>query len=153
MRRLLSLLLAAPLLAWMGCGPHHIPGTDLEDTGETRAIIDVMQKYNNALVAKDVPAILALVDPSFHDTGGTLAADDDLDYAKLQTVLPQRLARVSDIALRLDIKTIDVKGDTASAVYTWVSSFRLANKPVTESDIKRMDFKRTAQGWKIVSGI
>ena len=47
MRRLLSLLLAAPLLAWMGCGPHHIPGTDLEDTGDTRAIIDVMQKYND----------------------------------------------------------------------------------------------------------
>ena len=147
------LLLTAPLLALVGCGPHHIPGTDLEDTGDTRAIIDVMQKYNNALVAKDAAGIIALVDPSFHDNGGTLTPADDLDYAKLQTVLPQRLARVSDIALRLDIKTIDVKGETASAVYTWVSTYKLGNRSVTESDIKRMDFKRTAQGWKIVSGV
>ena len=149
-RTLLSLLL---LGAAAGCGPHRIPGTDLEDNGDTRAIIEVMQKYNNALVAKDVAGILALVDPSFHDNGGTLAVEDDLDYAKLQTVLPQRLARLNDIALRLDIKTIDVKGDAASAVYTWVSTFKLGNRSVTESDIKRMDFKRTAQGWKILSGI
>lgn len=153
MRPLLLPLLASPLLALVACGPHHIPGTDLEDTGDTRAIIDVIQKYNNALVAKDAAGILALVDPSFHDTGGTLAADDDLDYAKLKAVLPQRLARLSDIALRMDIKTIDVKGDAASAVYTWVSSFKLANRAMTESDIKRMDLKRTASGWKIVSGI
>ena len=151
MRRLL--LLAAPLLALVGCGPHQIPGTNLEDTGDTRAIIDVMQKFNNALVAKDAAGILALIDPSFHDTAGTLTPEDDLDYAKLQAVLPQRLARLNDIALRMDIKTIDVKGDQASAVYTWVSSFKLGNRTVTESDIKRMDFKRTAQGWKIVSGV
>jgi hypothetical protein len=46
-----------------------------------------------------------------------------------------------------------VKGDAASAVYTWASTFKLANRSVTESDIKRMDFKRTAQGWKILGGI
>jgi hypothetical protein len=143
-------LTLVPLLA---CGPRRIPGTDLEDTGDTRAIIDVITKYNNALVAKDANAILELVDPSFRDTGGTLTNEDDLDYAKLKTVLPQRLARLSDIALRIDIKTIDVKGDAASAVYTWASTFKLANRSVTESDIKRMDFKRTAQGWKILGGI
>lgn len=146
-------LLAAPLLGLIACGPHRIPGTDLEDSGDTRAIIEVMQQYNNALVGKDAAAIMQLVDPSFRDTGGTLTPEDDLDYAKLQTVLPQRLARLNDIALKMDIKTIDVKGDTASAVYTWVSSFKLANRSFTESDIKRMDFKRTASGWKILSGI
>jgi hypothetical protein len=146
-------LLAAPLVGLLACGPHRIPGTDLEDNGDTRAIIDVMQKYNNALVAKDAGAILDLVDPTFRDTGGTLTPEDDLDYAKLKSVLPQRLARLNDIALKMDIKTIDVKGDLASAVYTWVSSFKLANRSFTESDIKRMDFRRTASGWKILSGI
>ena len=146
-------LLALPLLTLLGCGPRRIPGTDLEDSGDNRAIIEVVQRYNNALVAKDAAAILQLVDPSFRDTGGTLAPEDDLDYAKLKAVLPQRLARLNDIALRMEIKTIDVKGDTASAVYTWVSTFKLANRSLTESDIKRMDFKRTAEGWKILSGL
>ena len=141
------------LLALAGCGAKRIPGTDLEDTGDTRAIIDLMARYNAALEARDANGILALVDPSFYDNAGTLIPDDDLDYAKLQTVLPQRLARLSDIALRLDIKTIDVKGDAASAVYTWVSVYKLAGKTLTESDIKRMEFKREADGWKILSGV
>jgi len=55
--------------------------------------------------------------------------------------------------VRIEIKTIDVKGDRAQAVYTWVSQFKLNGKAMTESDIKRMDLRRTAEGWKILSGI
>jgi ketosteroid isomerase-like protein len=141
------------LLAGAGCGPHRIPGTDLEDTGDTRAIIDTISKYNSALEARDANAILALVDPEFRDNAGTLTPEDDIDIQRLHTVLPQRLAKLQDVAVRIEIKTIDVKGDQAQAVYTWVSQFKLNGKPRTESDIKRMELRRRADGWKIVSGI
>lgn len=141
------------LLALAGCGPKRIPGTDLEDSGDTRAIIDVMSKYNFALEARDAAGILALVDPSFYDNAGTLIPDDDIDIQRLRTLIPQRLAKLSDMAVRIEIKTINVNGERASAVYTWVSVYKLAGKTITESDIKRMDFKREADGWKIVSGI
>jgi len=141
------------LLAGSGCGPHRIPGTDLEDTGDTRAIIDTISRYNSALEARDANGILALVDPAFRDNAGTLTPDDDIDIQRLRTVLPQRLARLQDVAVRIEIKAIDVKGDLASAVYTWVSQFKLGGKPMTESDIKRMELKREADGWKILSGI
>ena len=149
----LSLLFFLALVALAGCGPHHIPGTDLEDTGDTRAIIDTITRYNAALEARDANAILALVDPEFHDNAGTLTPEDDIDIQKLRTVLPQRLAKLQDIAVRIEIKTIDVKGDTAQAVYTWVSQFKLNGKSRTESDIKRMELRRRADGWKILSGI
>ena len=151
MRRATLLLLA--LFAVAGCGPHRIPGTDLEDTGDTRAIIDVMTKYNQALEARDANAILALVDPDFRDNGGTLTPEDDIDLQRLQTVLPKRLAKLQDVAVRIEIKKIEVNEDRASAVYTWVSSFKLNGKPMTESDIKRMEFKRRPEGWKILSGV
>jgi len=141
------------LLAVAGCGPHRIPGTDLEDTGDTRAIIDVMTRYNSALEARDAQGILALCDPAFKDNAGTLTPEDDIDLEKLRTVLPQRLAKLRDVAVRIEIKTIEVKGDRASAVYTWVSQFKLGGKSMTESDIKRMEFKREADGWKILSGV
>jgi len=149
-RALLPLL---GLLALAGCGPKRIPGTDLADTGDTRAIIDVMTKYNQALEARDANGILALVDPAFRDNAGTLTPEDDIDIQRLKTVLPQRLAKLQDVAVRIEIKTIDVKDDRASAVYTWVSQFKLAGKSMTESDIKRMEFKREVDGWKILSGI
>lgn len=141
------------LLALAGCGARRIPGTDLEDTGDTRAIIDVMSKYNSALEARDAQGILGLVDPEFRDNAGTLTPDDDIDLPRLRTVLPQRLARLQDLAVRIEIKTIDVKGDRATAVYTWVAQFKLGGKPMTESDIKRMEFRRTADGWKILNGV
>ncbi len=146
-------LLLVPLLALAGCGARRIPGTDLEDTGDTRAIIDVIARYNSALEARDANGILALVDPAFRDNAGTLTPDDDIDLQRLRTVLPARLAKLQDVAVRIEIKTIDVKGDRASAVYTWVSQFKLGGKPMTESDIKRMEFKREADGWKILSGV
>ena len=148
-----SLLALIALAAVVGCGPHRIPGTDLEDTGDTRAIIDTISKYNAALEARDANAILALVDPEFRDNAGTLDPTDDIDIERLRTVLPQRLAKLQDVAVRIEIKTIDVKGDHAQAVYTWVSQFKLNGKARTESDIKRMELRRRADGWKILSGI
>lgn len=141
------------LLALAGCGAKRIPGTDLEDNGDTRAIIDVIARYNAALDARDAKGILAVVDPTFYDNAGTLIPDDDIDIQRLRTIIPQRLARLSDMAVRIEIKTIDVKGDRSSVVYTWVSVYKIAGKTVTESDIKRMDLKRGPEGWKIVSGI
>jgi ketosteroid isomerase-like protein len=148
-----ALLALIALAAVVGCGPHRIPGTDLEDTGDTRAIIDTISKYNSALEARDVNAILALVDPDFRDNAGTLDPTDDIDIQRLHTVLPQRLAKLQDVAVRIEIKTIDVKGDQALVVYTWVSQFKLNGKSRTESDIKRMELRRRADGWKILSGI
>ena len=149
-RALLSLIVVAAAAA---CGPHRIPGTDLEDTGDTRAIIDVISRYNSALEARDANAILALVDPEFRDNAGTLTPEDDIDLQRLRTVLPQRLAKLQDVAVRIEIKTIEVKGDRANAVYTWVSQFKLNGKSMTESDIKRMEFRRGPDGWKILSGV
>jgi len=149
-RALLALLVVAAVPA---CGPHRIPGTDLEDTGDTRAIIDTISKYNSALEARDANGILALVHPEFRDNAGTLDPSDDIDIERLRTVLPQRLAKLQDVAVRIEIKAIDVKGDQAQAVYTWVSQFKLGSKSMTESDIKRMELRRRADGWKILSGI
>ena len=151
MRRALTLLFLVALA--MACGPKRIPGTDLEDTGDTRAIIETIARYNSSLEQRDANGILALVDPSFKDNSGTLSPDDDIDIQKLRTVLPGRLAKLQDVAVRIEIKTVDVKGDRASVVYTWVSQFKFAGKSMTESDIKRMELKRGPDGWKILSGI
>jgi len=150
-RRALTLLSLMALA--VACGPKRIPGTDLEDTGDTRAIIETIARYNSSLEQRDANGILALVDPSFKDNSGTLSPDDDIDIQKLRTVLPGRLAKLQDVAVRIEIKTVDVKGDRASVVYTWVSQFKFAGKSMTESDIKRMELKRGPDGWKILSGI
>ena len=145
----LGLLLCAAL----GCAAHKIPGTDIDETADTDAIIDVIGKYNTAIDAQDAAGILALVDKSFYDDFGTLTPEDDLDYATLQTKLPAVLRKFQDVRVRITVKTLNIVGDKASLVYNYVVTFRIGQKVTTDSDIKRMDFKRVNGVWKIVKGV
>ncbi len=141
------------LCAALGCAAHKIPGTEIEETADADAIIEVVGKYNTAIDAQDAAGILALVDPSFYDDAGTLTPEDDLDYATLKTKLPSMLAKFQDVRVKIVVKTLNITGDKASLVYNYVVTFRIGQKVTTDSDIKRMDFKRVNGVWKIVKGV
>ncbi len=149
MKRRWALLLAATV----GCAAHKIPGTDIDETADADAIIEVLGKYNTAIDARDAAGILALVDTSFYDDAGTLTPEDDLDYTALKTKLPVMLQKFQDVGLKITVKTLAIAGDKASLVYNYVLTFRIGQKVTTESDIKRMDFKRVNGVWKIVKGV
>jgi hypothetical protein len=155
MRTLLVSLIAAAGLA--GCAHAKIAGTEIEDTSDTRAILDVMKRYRVAVEAKDVPGITALVDPSFKDDGGSTSPDDDLDYGTISTKLAERFAKLENLKLDLDIRKINIKEDLAFAVYHYNMNFLIlvqtGKVQKTDSDIKQMEFKRVDGAWKITSGI
>lgn len=158
MRALLVPLSVLALLL-VGCMPKKIPGTDLDDTDDTRAIIDVMQKYRTAVEHKDLDALVSLADPSFRDDGGSVDPEDDLDYAQLKTRLPERLSKVTDLKLDLTVKRIEFDEDekVARVTYSYQLSFKLpeyTTRSKSENDIKQMMMRRDAtNGWKITSGI
>ena len=52
-------MVGAGFVLTSGCAPRRIPGTDLDDTPDNRAIIDVMGKYKKAFEARDVDGRLA----------------------------------------------------------------------------------------------
>jgi len=153
--RFLSTLSLTMLLA---CGARRIPGTDIEDNDDTRAILQVMEQYRAAIEARDAQGVLRLVSESFKDDGGTSNPEDRMNYADLQKKLPVELAKLDDVKLDLTVRKIEIESrtNTASAVYTYNLSFRmprLTNKPQSESEIKKMWFKRDGKQWKIASGI
>lgn len=140
----------------MGCAPKIIPGTNIEDTPDTRAIISVMERFRTALEARDADAVMALVSPTFKDTGGTSNPEDDLDYAMLQKKLPERLNRTSDVRLDIDVRAITMHKNWATAIYYYNARFRmptLTSRPQNESDLKQMMLKKENGQWKVASGI
>jgi hypothetical protein len=141
------------LLAAAGCATTKIPGTEIEETSDSTAIINVIGRYNGAIDAQDAAGILALCDTSFYDDAGTLTPEDDLDYNALKTKLPAILQKLQDVRVRITVKTMNIDGDKASVVYNYVITFRLGQKTQTESDIKRMELKRVNGVWKIVKGV
>jgi ketosteroid isomerase-like protein len=150
--RLVFLLALIPL----ACSPKRIPGTEINDTDDTRAILGVVEKYRRAVENRDADGVMALVDETFSDDAGTASAGDDLDYARLRAELPHHLAKLDGVRIDMDVRQVDVEQDLAQVVYNYNASFRLPKltaKAQNSSDIERMTLRRTAGGWKIISGI
>ena len=158
MRLDLPAVLAVVSLAASGCALHKIPGTEIDDNSETRAILDVVNKYRTAVEGRNAQALIDLADESFHDNGGSATPDDDLDFKRLYTVLPGRFQKLDDVRLDLSVRKIelDEESRTARVTYTYQMSFRLptlTQKTQNETDIKQMTLKRNDGTWKITSGI
>lgn len=153
-----SLVMMAAV-ALSGCALHKIPGTDIDDTSDTRAILEVVGKYRNAVEARNTQAIIELADESFRDDGGSATPDDDLEYKTLFSALPARFQRWDDVRLDLSVRRIELNPEASAArvTYSYTMSFRmpsLTQRTQSETDIKQMVLKRAGdKDWKIVSGI
>jgi hypothetical protein len=149
--------LALAAVAALACAPPRIPGTTIDDTKDTRAVIQVVQDYAGALQRKDAPAILDLVSPNYFDDGGTTDPTDDMDFGRLKETLPKDLAKLDTVRVDMVVRAVEVKGDEATVEIFSDDWYRVAtpNGPVPrrDSDISRMRLVRAGQAWKITSGL
>ncbi|WP_257458684.1 nuclear transport factor 2 family protein [Archangium lipolyticum] len=150
------LLPACALLLLVACAPRNIPGTQIPDTNDTRAILDVMERYRSAIEARDAKAIQQLVSPSFRDNGGTDDPQDDLTYANLPQALPALFSQLESARVDLDIRSVNVRSDgAATVIYYWNVSWRapgLIEKSQRDSELEQMVFQKEDGQWRIVSG-
>jgi hypothetical protein len=166
MRQLMKMLpptnlLVVVLLATVatGCGARKLPGSDIDDTSDTRAVIDVVNAYRHAVEARNPQALIDMVDESFRDDGGSANPDDDLEYKTLFTALPARFLKVQDVKLDVTVRRIEFDDDVTRArvTYSYQMSFRIpefTSRTQSETDIKQMTLKRVSdKQWKITSGI
>jgi hypothetical protein len=139
-----------------------IPGTEIDDTTDTRAILDVMTAYRAAVEQRNPQALIDLADPAFRDDGGSSNPDDDLDYATLYTSLANRFQRIEDVRLDMNVRKMEFDDESSGArvTYTYTISFKmpsLSGRTQTDTDIKQMYLKRSVDKekarWRIISGI
>ena len=151
MRRL---LFAAIMLA--AC-TKNIPNTEIRDTPDTRAILDLIEKYRTAAERRDASAVMALVSMDYFDSAGTADPSDDLDYAGLAAALPADYLKMPSVRFELTVKQIDVDGDKASAVLFYDTHFKVITPRGEvargDSDQSRMTFRKEKGAWKITSGL
>ncbi|HEU4383801.1 MAG TPA: hypothetical protein VFR85_09900 [Anaeromyxobacteraceae bacterium] len=148
---------AVLLLAAAAACAKKIPGTEIDDTRDNRAIVAVIDAYRKALDARDSATALTLVSMDYFDDAGTAEATDDLDREALGKVLGETLARMPALKLELAVTRIDVDGDKASAYLYYDSRYRVATPrgeiPKRDSDLSRMTFRREGGFWRIASGL
>jgi hypothetical protein len=153
-RRLLAPVL---LVALAGCPPRLIPGTEILDSPDTRAVLDVIRSYGEALQKKDAAAVLALVAADYYDQAGTPGPEDDMDREALEKALAADLDKVDSMRFELTVKKIDVRDLQARAEVFYDGYYRVVTPsgavPKRESDVHEMRFRKADGVWKIVSGL
>jgi hypothetical protein len=157
MKRSLSLLAVLVAGTLAACGPKRIDGTDIADTGDTRAVLAVIDAYRKGAEKRDAPAVLALVSQSYFDDAGTADPADDLDYGQLVKALPEDYQKLSAVKLTIKVRQITVEGDKAVAEMLYDGHYRIATPrgdvAKQASDVQQMLLQREGNTWKIVSGL
>ncbi len=146
-----------PLLALaLACAPRLLPGSDIRDNADTRAIASVLEAYRQAMEKRDAKAVLDLVTDDYFDTSGTPDPADDVDREGLEQRLGE-LSKVSMLRLQLTLRSIQVKDGTAQAEVFFDQYYRVTtpNGPVArhDADVHRMELKKVGGVWKFTSGL
>jgi len=155
--RLLSCLAVSAMVVIGGCSPKRIPGTDIDDSADTRAVVATVDAYRKAAENRDAPAVLALVSTKYLDDSGTSDPGDDVDYETLRKHISDDYARLTVIRLEIAIKRIEVEGDHASVYVFYDARYRIRTNagevPKQSSDVHRMQLVREQAAWHFVSGL
>ena len=150
-------LVAAAVALSTACAARLIPGTEIRDTSENRAVYDVVMKYREALEKRDVPGILALVSPVYYDTAGTPDPADDLDRPRLEASLNQDLAKADSVKVEFTVRRIVVTGDEAQVEIFYDTYYRVKTPttvvPRRDSDVERLRLKKVDGKWLFISGL
>lgn len=153
--------LRAALLALLAlaasCKPGLLPGTEIPETQDTRAVYDVLLAYRAALERRDVQGIMALVAPRYFDSAGTPDPSDDLDRAGLEAALARELPRTEGERVEFTIRKIEVTGDQATAEIFYDSFYRVKAGaqlvPRRDSDLSRLKLVRIDGAWRFFAGL
>lgn len=160
MRALGSLILmAAVVVAIVGCGPAYVPGTEIPDTPENRAILDVVETYRAAVENRDVDALSALVSRQYFENAATTGDTKD-DYGQkelLKKVLPILRDNVRSVVYKLQVTKITITGNEASAFVEYELTFQIQEAGqeawATSKDKNRLDFVKEDGRWKLLGGM
>jgi hypothetical protein len=145
------------LTALVACSAHRIPGTDIRDTSDTRAIVAAIDTYRRAAERRDPGAVLALVSPKYFDRAGTPDPSDDIDYQRLKQRLGDDYKNITALRLDIAVKSVTVDGDEAEAYVFYDEYYRIATRAgevaKRASDSHRMRFIREDGVWRFLSGL
>jgi SnoaL-like protein len=151
--------LTLTLLLCAACSHNNIPGTQIRDAPDNRAVLDVLAAYKAAMEARDSDALLSLAAPNYFDRGDPIrtATTGPRDFGTLRRDLPEDFKDVKSVHLDITVKDVKVDGDKANVDYYAVLRYAVAvvsgEKWFSEADDARMRLVKLNGKWKIASGL
>lgn len=156
---LMGWLFAALCAATLGaCEPTLIPNTRVEDTHENREVVDFIERYRQAVEARNTPALLAMASRNYFDDMGTPAGNDDIDYEALEAGLARMREEVIGARYQISYRAVTYVPDQrvlVDMVYTGWYRVNTAEGPQWKRRLEphRIVLAREDRGYKIMSGM
>ncbi len=159
MRQISLILLFVVGVLTTGCGPKLIPGMTIEvaDTPDNRALLLVLEKFQDAFEKQDVDALVELASTKFYETAGTSDTKDHYDYDGIRKHFSEHFKLVEKCTLNITLKDILVEENKATIDYRFVTRFLMklpsGEKWQLKDDINQMKLVKEAGQWKVLSGM
>lgn len=114
------------LLALGACTHNTIPNTDVDDTPDSREVVSFVERYRQAVVARDVSKLMSLASSNYYDDMGTPQGDDDVDFEVLRERLMETFG-AELLSVHYDIRYRDVVFLPTKVLvdYTYIGRFRV----------------------------
>ena len=140
------------------CEPTLIPNTRVEDTGQNREVVDFIEKYRQAVEARNSPALLGMASRNYFDDMGTPAGDDDIDYDGLEAGLARMREEIIGARYQISYRAVTYVPDQRVLVdmlYTGWYRVNTADGPQWKRVLEphRLVLAREDRGYKIMSGM
>lgn len=131
----------------------------IPSTEENREILKAVQKYRDAIVAKDVETLRGMVASDYYENASTTDdLSDDYGNERLEEIFNDYLVQsVKDIRFIIQVKRITQEGLEYHVDFQYIWNFRyeIAGQSYWQSnnDTNRMTFVKENGEWKIRGGL
>ena len=144
------------LFSFLGCGSKRIPGTEILDTPENWAVLNVVEEYQKAMESKDKTRILNLVSKNYFEKS-KINKNKQLDYNLLENLLVKQFENIEAVRLTIKVININIVENVAKVEYDFSLKYQIhlptGSKWDSKEDTNQMTMTRENNKWKIIKGI
>ena len=133
--------------------------SEIQDTDENKEILKVVQKYRDAISARDIAALREMISSDYYENASTTDdLSDDYGNERLEEIFNDYLAQsVKDIRFIIERQQLTQKGMEyyVDYQYIWNYRFEVAGQSYWQSknDTNRMTIVKEGDAWKIKGGL
>ena len=141
-------LLIALVVAASGCKPQLLPGTNIEDTAENRAVVEFLTRYRTAIVEKSTDGVLALTAKDYYEDNGTQSPTDDYGIDQLRARLQDDFQQTKEIDLEIIPQKVEREKQVVKVSYRFkqraLVGLPAGDKWLTQTDVNRLILRSEA---------
>lgn len=131
---------------------------EIFDTPEHRQLVDLLVKYREAMVEKNVGQLKRLIAIDYYENAGTTdTTTDDYGASDLASIFEMVSKHASQIRYDVVLKNIEIDGDEASIDYEYRYAYRyeVGEQQTWDAgvELNRIELEDRDGEWKIVSGL